>query len=60
MPFGIDDSIENGDLCNDVHLRMDYDARFRFSELYPSEHSHIEVYAIGAYCKEDETYKNLI
>lgn len=41
--FGIGDFVEYGDLCKYISLRMDSDARFRASELCPSEHSHTEV-----------------
>ena len=43
MHPGIGDSVEDGDLRDDVNLSMDTDARLCTSELGPSEYCHAEV-----------------
>ena len=40
---GIGNSVEHGNLRNDVNLSMDSDTRFRASKLCPSEYGHAEV-----------------
>ena len=43
MHVGIGDSVENRNLCNDIHLSVDFDARLRTSELRPSKEGHTEI-----------------
>ena len=43
MHLGIGNSVEHGNLRNDVNLSMDSDTRFRASKLCPSEYGHAEV-----------------
>ena len=43
MHLGIGNSVEYGNLRNDVNLSMDSDTRFRASKLCPSEYGHAEV-----------------
>ena len=43
MHLGIGDSVEHEDLCDDVNLSMDSDARLCTSELGPFEYCHAEV-----------------
>ena len=43
MHLGIGNSVEHGNLRNDVNLSMDSDARFRASKLCPSEYGLAEV-----------------
>ena len=43
MHLGIGDSVENRNLCDDVNLSMDPDARLCASELCPSEYRHAEI-----------------
>ena len=43
MHLGIGDSVEYGNLRDDVNLGVDLDARLRASELCPSEHCHAEI-----------------
>ena len=47
MHFGSGDSIEHRNLCDDVNLGMDPDARLCASELCPSEYGHAEVDCSG-------------
>ena len=43
MHLGIGDSVENRNLCDDINLSMDSDARLCASELCPSEYGHAEI-----------------
>lgn len=43
MHVGIGDSIENRNLCDNIHLSMDFDAGLSASELCPSKKRHTEV-----------------
>ena len=43
MHFGFGDSVEHGNLRDDIHLRVDFDARLRTSELRPTKERHAEV-----------------
>ena len=43
MYVGIGDSVKYGNLRDDVHLRVDLDARLRTSELRPAKERHAEV-----------------
>ena len=43
MHLGIGDSVENRNLCDDVNLSMNPDARLCASELCPSEYRHAEI-----------------
>ena len=43
MHVGVGDSVEHGNLSDDIHLRVDFDARLRISELRPAKERHAEV-----------------
>jgi len=43
MHVGIGNPVEHGNLRDDIHLRMDLDARLRTSELRPTKERHTEV-----------------
>ena len=43
MHVGIGNPVEHGNLRDDIHLRMDFDARLRTSELRPTKERHTEV-----------------
>ena len=43
MHVGIGNPVEHGNLRDDIHLRMDFDARLRTSELRPAKERHAEV-----------------
>jgi len=43
MHLGMGDSVENWNLCDDINLSMDPDARLCTSELCPSEYGHAEI-----------------
>jgi len=43
MHVGIGNSVEHGNLRDDIHLRVDFDARLRTSELRPTKERHAEV-----------------
>ena len=43
MHVGIGDSVEHGNLSDDVHLRVDFDARLRNPELCPAKERHAEI-----------------
>ena len=49
MHVGIGDTIENGNLRDDIHLSVDLDARLRTSELRPSKERHAEVDSRGVH-----------
>ena len=43
MHVGISNSVEHGNLRDNIHLRVDFDARLRASELCPAKERHAEV-----------------
>jgi len=43
MHVSIGNSVEHGNLRDDIHLRVDFDARLRTSELSPAKERHAEV-----------------
>lgn len=43
MHVGIGNPVEHGNLRDDIHLRMDFDARLRTPELCPTKERHAEV-----------------
>ena len=43
MHVGVGNPVEYGNLRDDIHLRMDFDARLRTSELRPTKERHAEV-----------------
>ena len=43
MYIGIGNPVEHRNLCDDIHLRVDFDARLRTSELRPAKERHAEV-----------------
>ena len=49
MHVGIGDTIEHGNLRDNIHLSMDLDARLRGSELRPSKERHAEVDGRGVH-----------
>ena len=49
MHVGIGDTIEHGNLRDDVHLSVDFDARLRTSELRPGKERHAEVDSRGVH-----------
>ena len=49
MHVGIGDSVEHGNLRDDVHLSVDFDARLCASELHPAKKRHTEVDSCGVH-----------
>ena len=49
MHVGIGDSVEHGNLRDDVHLSVDFDARLCASELRPAKKRHTEVDSCGVH-----------
>ena len=52
MDGSICDPVEYRNLCNDINLCVDFDARLSASELRPSEYRHTEVDSRGVHCVE--------
>ena len=52
MYVGIGDSVENRNLCDDIQLSVDFDARLRTSELRPFKERHTEVNSRRVHSKE--------
>lgn len=49
MHVGIGNPVEHGNLRDDIHLRVDLDARLRTSELRPTKERHTEVDCCGVH-----------
>ena len=48
----IGDSVEQGNLCDDIHLSVDFDSRLRTSELRLAKERHAEIDGRGVHCIE--------